>query len=80
MEHLLGSRTRGLDKTEKRLNVEANYYKRIPTSPNAAGFVAVGFYGSDPYNIYYENSYFYFRVGLALGFFVYHGLNQHKRR
>jgi hypothetical protein len=76
---ITGPRTRGLDKFKKRLNLEGNYYKRIPTSPNAAVFASAGYYGSDPYNIYFENSYFYFRFGLALGFFVYPGL-QHSQK
>jgi hypothetical protein len=77
---ITGNRTRGLNKFEKRINLDANYYVRIPTSPNAAGFLCLGYYGSDPYNIYYENNYFYFRMGLALGFFVYPGLQHHKNK
>lgn len=73
---ITGSRKRGLNEFDKRINLEVNYFQRIPSSTNAAGFASIGYYGSDPYNIYYENSYFYLRVGVALGFFVYPGLKK----
>lgn len=65
-----GHRDRGLSSLEKRINAELNYYLRLPSSPNTSVFAGAGYYGSDPYNIYYQDSYFFFRAGLALGFFV----------
>jgi len=65
-----GSRDRGLSDLEHRLNVDFSFYYRIPSSPNTSGFISFGYTGSDTYNIYYEQNYFYVRAGIALGFFV----------
>ena len=65
-----GSRDRGLSDLEHRLNVDFSFYYRIPSSPNTSGFISLGYTGSDTYNIYYEQNYFYVRAGIALGFFV----------
>lgn len=67
---IMGSRDRDLNTFGKRINVDLNYYWRVPSSPNTAVFVSAGYYGSDPYNIYYMNSYGFVRAGLAFGFFV----------
>jgi len=68
--YITGSRDKGLSGFEKRINAEISYYWRIKGSPNSSIFASTGYYGSDPYNIYYGNSYFYFRTGIALGFFI----------
>lgn len=65
-----GSRDRGLSDLKHRLNVDINFYYRIPSSPNTSAFFGFGYTGSDTYNIYYEQNYFYVRAGIALGFFV----------
>lgn len=53
----------------RRINIEAGLYRRIAAG-NTALFGMVGYYGNDPYNIYYSKHYAFVRVGLALGFFV----------
>ena len=65
-----GARDKGMSAFEKRINVDLNYYWRIPYSPNTSFFVTAGYYGSDTYNIFYQDSYFFARAGIALGFFV----------
>ena len=68
--YIAGSRDHGLSGLDKRINTAISYYWRIKGSPNASLFASTGYYGSDPYNIYYANSYFFFRAGIALGFFI----------
>ena len=65
-----GKRDHGLSALHKRINADVNYYRRIRGSPNTSLFVSAGYYGGDTYNIYYSNSYFYARAGIALGFFI----------
>jgi hypothetical protein len=67
---IAGKRDRGLSGLDKRINADINYYRHIKGSPNASLFASTGYYGSDPYNIYYANSYFFIRAGIALGFFI----------
>ena len=56
----------------KRANFNLTAYCRsILASPNAALFLQVGYYGSDPYNIYFQQSFWQIRAGLALAFFKY---------
>ncbi len=69
MSVVTGPRNRGLNTFAKRLNVEGSFHRRIKSSPNTALFAAVGYYGSDPYNIYYEDSYGYIRFGISAGLF-----------
>lgn len=54
----------------QRINVDFGYFKRI-LGGNTAAFVMAGYYGNDPYNVYFENSYPFLRAGLALGFFTF---------
>ena len=56
-------------KLSKRLNFDMGAYCRI-ASGNTAVFLMGGYYGNDPYNIFYSKDYFFIRGGLALGFFV----------
>jgi hypothetical protein len=65
-----GSRDRNLSDLKHRLNVDFSLHYRIPSSPNTSGFIGFGYTGSDTYNIYYEQNYFYVRAGISLGFFV----------
>jgi hypothetical protein len=53
-----GKRTSELNNLKKRINTEGSFHYRIPSSPNAAVFGAIGYYGSDPYNIYFAQDYF----------------------
>jgi hypothetical protein len=54
----------------KRLNVDLTWYERIGTSNDYAVFMRVGYYGSDPYNIYFQESIFVARFGIAFGNFM----------
>jgi hypothetical protein len=58
------------DDLYKRINFDVGYFKRI-LGGNTAAFVMVGYYGNDPYNVYFENSYPFIRAGLSLGFFTF---------
>ena len=53
----------------KRLNASATLYWVIPTTDFTALFVRGGYSGSDPYNIYFNQSLWEFKFGLAFGFF-----------
>jgi hypothetical protein len=67
---ITGPRDRSFSSIKKRLNFDLSYYLRILSSPNTALFTSAGYYGSDPYNIYYMDSYWFVRAGLSFGFFV----------
>jgi hypothetical protein len=54
----------------KRLNVDLTWFERIGTSNDYAVFMRVGYYGSDPYNVYFQESIFVARVGIAFGNFM----------
>ena len=56
-----GSRDRNLSDLKNRLNVDLSFHYRIPSSPNTSAFLGLGYTGSDTYNIYYEQNYFYIR-------------------
>jgi hypothetical protein len=71
---IASGRDRGLSKLQKRINADLTYHWRVIGSPNTSLFSGVGYYGSDPYNIYYEKSYGFVRFGVALGFFVTPGM------
>jgi hypothetical protein len=60
----------GYDELSQRLNVDIGYFKRI-LGGNTAVFIMAGYYGTDPYNVYFESSYPFVRAGLALGFFTF---------
>ena len=53
----------------KRLNLNLSAYKRLFDLDNLAFFVQIGYFGSDNYNIYFQQSIFIARTGLSLGFF-----------
>ncbi len=59
------------DKLFRRVNLEAKAMYRIPGSPNISVLLAGGYYGQDPYNVYLQDHYGFFRVGFATGFFIY---------
>jgi hypothetical protein len=58
------------NKLHKRINAELGFYWRV-SGGNTSLFAATGYYGNDPYNIYYSKSYGFFRLGVALGFIVF---------
>lgn len=52
---------------KKRLNAELSYHYSFPFMNNAYLMVAAGYYGEDPYNIYYKDKYSYLRFGISSG-------------
>jgi len=52
---------------KKRLNIEGSFNYSFPFMNNVFLMAAVGYYGEDPYNIYYRNKYSYFRLGVSSG-------------
>lgn len=52
---------------KKRLNAELSYHYSFPFMNNAYLMVAAGYYGEDPYNIYYRDKYSYVRFGISSG-------------
>ena len=56
---------------EKDVNLSATVFVRLPASANIAGFVDLGYAGSDEHNIYLEDRILYFRIGVASGYFLY---------
>ncbi|HEU5293086.1 MAG TPA: hypothetical protein VFU05_20715 [Cyclobacteriaceae bacterium] len=53
----------------RRLNLWLTAYWVIGFSQHAALFTQVGYYGSDNYNIYFNQSLWNFKLGIAFGFF-----------
>lgn len=70
VSYITGARDLGLGAFDKRFNAEASFHYKLTESPNTALMFMVGYYGSDPYNIYYVDNYFYMRIGLSTGLFV----------
>lgn len=54
-----------------RLNAVATVYWRVTGTPFSSLFAQIAYYGSDPYNIYFQQQAIQFRAGIALGFFKY---------
>lgn len=59
---------------KKRMNVETSFNYSFPFMNNVFIMVAAGYYGEDPYNIYYRDQYGYLRFGISSGF------SRHKRQ
>ena len=55
----------------KRMNIDISIYQRLKDTQSSAFFFQAGYYGSDPYNIYFAQSIFIIRAGLSLGNFLY---------
>lgn len=53
---------------QKRLNAEINFNYSFPFMHNVFLMAAVGYYGEDNYNIYFQDHYGYVRLGLSSGF------------
>lgn len=53
---------------QKRLNAEINFNYSLPFMNNVFLMAAVGYYGEDNYNIYFQDHYGYLRFGLSSGF------------
>ncbi|NQU55337.1 MAG: hypothetical protein HQ522_22705 [Bacteroidetes bacterium] len=56
---------------QKRLNIYLTGYLRIRGTPYSALFLQAGYWGTDNYNIYFQQSLWQIRAGLALSFFKY---------
>lgn len=52
-----------------RINLYLTLYKPLNSNEYAALFIEGGYYGSDPYNIYFQHRMWFARIGLAFGFF-----------
>jgi hypothetical protein len=51
----------------KRLNISGTYYYQFPFMQNVALMAGGGYRGQDEYNIFFQNSYAYFTLGVAAG-------------
>jgi hypothetical protein len=60
----------------KRLNITITGSYRIWGTPFAGLFAQIGYYGSDPYNVYFQQSMFFVRAGLSTGFLMYKNKHQ----
>ena len=60
----------------KRLNITLTASYRIWGTPFAGLFAQVGYYGSDPYNVYFQQSLFFIRAGISAGFLIYKNKHQ----
>ncbi|EDM34836.1 hypothetical protein PBAL39_03030 [Pedobacter sp. BAL39] len=49
----------------KRLNTEVSFHYAFPFMNKAFIMASAGYYGEDPYNIYYRNKYSYLRLGVS---------------
>ncbi len=54
-----------------RINIKLTYYNRIGGTSSTALFFQGGYYGSDPYNIYFGQRALYFRFGISFLYFEY---------
>ncbi|MBE9663688.1 hypothetical protein [Mucilaginibacter myungsuensis] len=57
----------GTGDISKRLNISALYFYQFPFMQNVALMAGGGYRGQDDYNIFFQNSYAYFTVGVAAG-------------
>jgi len=57
-----------LGAVKKRLNIETSYNYSFPFMNNVFLMAAAGYYGEDPYNIYFRDKYGYLRFGISSGF------------
>ena len=60
----------------KRLNITVTGSYRIWGTPFAGLFAQVGYYGSDPYNVYFQQSLFFIRAGISAGFLEFKNKHQ----
>ena len=60
-----------LSAIQKRLNFEVALHGSLPFMNRAMFMVSGGYYGEDPYNIYYRDRYGFVRVGISTGFMRY---------
>jgi hypothetical protein len=51
----------------KRLNASLKYYYQFGFMENTALTAAIGYRGQDPYNIFFQDNYAYFAIGVSAG-------------
>ncbi|MEO5910643.1 MAG: hypothetical protein ABIP95_07125 [Pelobium sp.] len=56
---------------KKRLNLEVTANYSLPFMQNVFLMATVGYYGEDPYNIYFQDQYAFMRFGISTGFIRY---------
>lgn len=56
---------------KRRLNLYATLHVRIIGAQHASCFMQFGYFGSDNYNIYFQQSLFHFRAGISMAFYKY---------
>jgi hypothetical protein len=54
-------------KARRRLNTEISFHYSFKTWSKMTVFGTLGYYGEDPYNIYFSRSYGFFRFGISTG-------------
>lgn len=69
-KNVLFLRKVGFFDIRKRLNVDLTAYYILPGTTSSSLFFRLAYFGSDNYNIYFQNSFFELRLGLAFSFFV----------
>ena len=57
-----------LGAAQRRVNAELSVWYIPPFSRDAGIFTTIGYYGEDPYNIYFNDRYTFVRFGIAAGF------------
>ncbi len=63
----------------RRLNLYGTLFWRMNGTPSTALFLQAGYWGSDQYNIYFQQSIMQFKAGIALAFFKYPKLGDFQR-
>jgi len=61
----------GFFNLKKRLNLYATLHVRIIGAQHASCFIQFGYFGSDNYNIYFQQSLFHLRAGISMAFYKY---------
>jgi hypothetical protein len=51
----------------KRVNIDCSFHTRFAYSKNTSIYIRAGFYGQDPYNVYFEDSFGFLELGLSAG-------------
>jgi len=64
---LAGLKDVGAFDVSRRLNMELSSYYSFKSWKRAALFLTLGYYGEDPYNIYFNQNYGFVRFGIATG-------------
>ncbi|WP_020602473.1 hypothetical protein [Spirosoma spitsbergense] len=58
----------GFTDVRKRLNAELSLYYIPPFGRETGVFATVGYYGEDPYKIYFNQQYGFVRLGFTMGY------------